>query len=130
MVVWWLPRKFGLDIDIGNRFKEVIDKIINPSQSAYIKRRYIGENTRLVYDIITHVNESNESGLIMAADFEAAFETVSWPYLRLVLKEMNFGKYFRNIIDIMYLNAQNFFSYITKRVSRRNNTNSQGDKAG
>ena len=93
---------------IGNRFKEVIDKIINPSQSAYIKGRYIGENTRLVYDIITHVNENNESGLIMAADFEAAFETVSWPYLRLVLKEMNFGKYFRNIIDIMYLNAQNF----------------------
>ena len=93
---------------IANRFRKVIDHIISSSQSAYIKGRYIGENSRLVYDVITHVNATNQSGVIMAADFEAAFETVSWPYVRTVLKELNFGNYFIEIINIMYLNEQNF----------------------
>ena len=93
---------------IGNRFKEVIDKIINPSKTAYIKGRFIGENSRLLYDVISHVNEKKMSGLILAADFEAASETVSWSYIRTVLKEMNFGSYFRNMINIMYLNDRNF----------------------
>lgn len=93
---------------IANRFKKVIDHIISPSQSAYIKGRYIGENTRLVYDVIQHLNKTKQSGVIMAADFEAAFETVSWPYLRSVIRELNFGNYFMKLIDTMYLNKQNF----------------------
>ena len=94
---------------IDNRFKKVLNRIINPMQSAYIKGRYIGENSRLVFDVLSHVNQSNQSGLLMAADFEAAFETVSWPYLRAVLKELNFGVNFIKIMNIMYLNEHNFY---------------------
>ena len=93
---------------IANRFKKVIDRLISPSQSAYIKGRFIGENSRLVYDVISHLNQFKKSGIIMAADFEAAFETVSWSYLRAVIKEMNFGNKFIKIMDIMYLNKDNF----------------------
>ena len=93
---------------IANRFKKVINHIISSSQSAYIQGRYIGENTRLVYDVIAHSNKTNQAGVIMAADFEAAFETVSWPYVRAVLKELNFGNNFIEIINIMYLNKHNF----------------------
>ena len=42
----------------------------------------------------------------MAADFEAAFETVSWSYLRAVIKEMNFGNKFIKTMDIMYRGLQ------------------------
>ena len=80
----------------------------HPSQSAYIKGRYIGENTRLVYDIISHSNQNNKPGLILAADFEAAFETISWQYMRAVLKEMNFGNNFIKMVNKMYLNNTNF----------------------
>ena len=41
---------------IANRFKSVISRIISPSQTAFIKGRFIGENSRLVYDVISHVN--------------------------------------------------------------------------
>ena len=44
----------------------------------------------------------------MAADFEAAFETVSWSYLRAVIKEMNFGNEFIKTMDIMHLDKDNF----------------------
>ena len=93
---------------IANRFKKVIDRIIGPSQSAYIKGRYIGENSRLVYDVISHINETDQSGVIMAADFEAAFETVSWPFVREVLKELNFGNNFIELLNVMYFSKQNF----------------------
>ena len=93
---------------IGNRIKRVIDSIISPSQTAYIRGRCIAENSRIVYDTISHVNQTKTSGVIMAADFEAAFETISWPYLRSVLTEMNFGRNFISLINMMYLNEANF----------------------
>ena len=42
------------------------------------------------FDTVAHVIQTKKSGLIMAADFEAAFEAVSWPYVRAVLEEVNF----------------------------------------
>ena len=93
---------------IANRLKTYISYIISPTQSAYIKGRFIGENSRLVYDTIAHVTRKKESGLIMAADFEAAFETVSWSYIRAVLEEMNFGNNFIKLINTLYLNESNF----------------------
>ena len=44
----------------------------------------------------------------MAADFEAAFETVSWSYMRAVLKGLNFGESFIKLINAMYFNNENF----------------------
>ena len=93
---------------IANRFKKVIHNIISPAQSAYIKGRFIGENSRLVYDMVTHVKQNNKQGLILAADFEAAFETISWEYTRAVLNQMNFGKNFIGMVIKMYLNTNNF----------------------
>ena len=61
-----------------------------------------------MYDTISHINKTNKSGLIMAADFEAAFETVSWRFVRAVLEGMNFGNNFIGLINMMYLNQHNF----------------------
>ena len=93
---------------IAMRFKSVISEIIGPSQTAYIAGRYIGENTRLLFDTIALTHERKMPGMILAADFEAAFESVSWEYLRSVLRKLNFGPHFRNIIDLLYLNPCNY----------------------
>ena len=65
---------------ITNRLKTVMHDLISPAQTAYIPGRYIGENTRLMYDVIEYVNNTSSSGVIMAVDFEAAFDTVSWEF--------------------------------------------------
>ena len=93
---------------ITNRLKTVIQDIISPSQSAYISGRFIGENSRLVYDVIDELNRQNRSGLILAADFEAAFESVSWPFLSRALDNYNFGAYYKYLIHLLYLNDNNF----------------------
>ena len=93
---------------IAIRLKGIIDKIISPCQTAYISGRYIGENTRLVYDVLTLTKQNQMKGVVAVADFEAAFESVSWEYLTSVLENMNFGANFIGIIKLLYLNHQNF----------------------
>ena len=39
---------------IADRMKLVLDKIITKDQTDFIKGWYIGENTRLVYDMLQH----------------------------------------------------------------------------
>ena len=46
--------------------------------------------------------------MILAADFEAAFESISCEYLRTVMSKMNFGSKFLKLIDFLYLNPNNY----------------------
>jgi hypothetical protein len=55
---------------LSSRLQNVIGKLIDPCQTAYIKGRFIGENTRLVFDTINYLLTTEKSGLIMSADFE------------------------------------------------------------
>ena len=90
---------------ISNRLKTVMTQLINPAQTAYTSGRYIGENTRLVYDVIHWTRNNKKPGMIMAADFEAAFESVAWNYLKIVIDELNFGQNLKNMINYLYLNT-------------------------
>ena len=65
---------------VSARIQSIISKLIDTSQTAYIKGRYIGENTRLIYDIIAQLSREKRPGLIMSADFEAAFDSLSWTF--------------------------------------------------
>ena len=60
----------------------MLDKIIFKDQTDFIKVRYIGENTRLVYDI---------PGLRLLINFEKAFDSLSWSFIQKALKFLNFG---------------------------------------
>ena len=93
---------------VANRLKNVIHELVAPSQTAYmhLQGRFIGENSRLVYDVIEHLNSRSRSGIITAIDFEAAFDTVSWEFLLDALEEYNFGPYCRKLINVLYLNPE------------------------
>ena len=55
---------------IANRFKIVLDKLMSKNQFGFISGRYIGENTRLIYDLMQLVEENNIPGLLLLIDFE------------------------------------------------------------
>ena len=55
---------------IANRLKNMLDKLINKDQSGFISGRYIGDNTRLEYDLMQFVEENNIPGLLLLIDFE------------------------------------------------------------
>ena len=75
---------------IANRLKGVMQKIIDTCQSAYLKGRFIGDNIRMMYDTIQLMKQEQTSGVLLSLDIEAAFDSVSWSFIKRVLSERNF----------------------------------------
>ena len=57
---------------ISNRLKYILDSIISDTQSGFIKCRYIGENTRFIYDLMYYTESHTIPGLhvLILIDFE------------------------------------------------------------
>lgn len=91
---------------IANRLKSVLDKLINKDQSGFISGRYIGDNTRLVYDLMQIVEDNNIPGLLLLIDFEKAFDSLSWSFMQKVLSAYNFGPSIIQWISTFYKNTQ------------------------
>lgn len=68
--------------------------------------RYIGDNIRLLYDIIDYLKENNLPGLLVSIDFEKAFDSVNWDYMHNVLKCFNFGENIQRWIQAFYTNIR------------------------
>ena len=61
---------------ISNRVKTVLDKLINQDIKGFIAGRFIGENDRLIYDVLFETKNQDIPGMILSIDFEKAFDTV------------------------------------------------------
>ena len=61
--------------------KKHISKIVKETQTGFIKGRFIGENIRLIYDLIERTEEENIPGLLMLLDFEKAFDSIEWHFI-------------------------------------------------
>ena len=53
--------------------------------------RYIGDNIRLIYDLICYLYRENKPGLLSCLDFEKAFDSVDWKFMFKVLRAFGFG---------------------------------------
>ena len=89
---------------IANRIKEHLDIIISNTQTGFISNRFIGESTRLVYDLMNICEKKNITGLLMLIDFEKAFDSVSWRFLMKVLCFFNFGPNIQKWITLLNSN--------------------------
>ena len=59
---------------ISKRLEKVLPKIINSDQPGYIKGRFIGENVRLIQDVMFHTKQEEKPGIAVFLDFRRAFE--------------------------------------------------------
>ena len=91
---------------IANRLKEVLDTLIHENQKGFLSGRFIGENTRLMYDIISQTEVQDKPGMVLLLDFEKAFDSVSWNYIIKVLQFFNFGEYFIHLVKIIFTNIK------------------------
>ena len=56
----------------------MLPDIINVDQTGYVKGRYIGENIRLIQDVIHFTSQMNEKGIAIFLDFKKAFDMIEW----------------------------------------------------
>ena len=66
---------------IANHVKCVISSLVHNSQTRFIKGRYIGENIRLLFEIIDNAEDDNKPGLIFFSDFEKAFNSINYTFI-------------------------------------------------
>ena len=79
---------------IARRLEKVLPEIINEDQTGYVKGRFIGENIRLINDVMFHTLKANKPGIAIFLDFRKAFDTIEWEFLFKALKTFNFGSDF------------------------------------
>ena len=76
---------------IATRIKTQLSSLIHEDQKGFTAGRYIGENIRLIYDVLFETKKQDIPGMILSVDFEKAFDTVSWKFIEKVLNYFNFG---------------------------------------
>ena len=87
---------------LEDRLQKVINELIDTDQTAYVKKRYIGNNIRLALDMIDHCKKVNLKGIMFLADFKKAFDSLEWNFIFKALNLFNFGQSFKNWIKMLY----------------------------
>ena len=61
---------------LAARIQLVLDKIISTDQAGYVKKRFIGQNIRLIQDVLEHAKNNRRSGIMLFLDFEKALDSL------------------------------------------------------
>ena len=91
---------------IANRMKKILPKLIDEDQTGFVPNRYIGDNIRLIYDMMHYLETKKQPGLLLCLDFEKAFDTLDWKFMLKVLRSYNIGNSFCRWIETFYKNIK------------------------
>ena len=91
---------------LAERLKSVLNEIINADQRGCVPGRFIGENIRLIDDLIYEIENQQEGPIILMLDQEKAFDRVEWQWLFSTLKRFNFGDKFIGWLKTIYKDSK------------------------
>ena len=98
----WRP--ISLSKALAKRLEPILPSLIHHSKTAFIKGRSIFDAVRTIDDTLEHAKRNNRSGILVAIDFEKAFDSLTRKFLLKVLQKYNFGTYFMQWIKTLYTN--------------------------
>lgn len=87
---------------VAIRISRVIGHLIASDQTGSIPGRYIGENIRLITDVIEYCRADQTSGILMAMDYRNAFDAIEHNFLFETLKKCNFGPNIVRYVKMLY----------------------------
>ena len=91
---------------IAKRIESILPKLINPDQTGFVKGRYIGQNIRLLTDVLEQTKRQNIPGILLLLDFRKAFDSLEWPFIQQTLSVFNFGESIKRWISILYAKSE------------------------
>ena len=83
-----LARAFAKRIELKLR------KLIHSEQTGFVEGRFIGQNVRLLNDIMEYTELNKIPGIMVFIDLEKAIDTLEWRFLQNTLKYFNFVQTF------------------------------------
>ena len=84
---------------IASRLKFVLSDLIDHDQTGFLKGRAIAENICLINNVNSYTHLKDLPGLLLFIDFEKAFDTIEWTFLRKTLEHFGFGSSLINWIN-------------------------------
>ena len=96
---------------IAKRFKKILPTIIDKDQTGFMTGRFIGDNTRLTYDLIQELKKEDRSALFLSLDIEDAFNAVDWEFAKMVMRKRNFPDIAINFFDMLYVGSYSRLVY-------------------
>lgn len=105
---------------LARRIKDVLDNVIDETQSGFMKNRHISNNLRLVFDILDYSDLIQDDSFILLLDFYKAFDSVEHEFIFLSLKKFGFGDMFCNAVLALYSNANSSVRMKNGTTSRFN----------
>ena len=89
---------------IARRLEAVMTLLIPANQNGFIKGRSILDAVRTIDDVLEIGKIMNQPGILLAIDFEKAFDSLNHEFLYQVLRKMGFGPNFLQWIRTFYRN--------------------------
>lgn len=80
---------------LANRFRRILAKVVNKSQSAFVPRRLISNNVMVAFETMHYINKRrNGKDPLMALKLHMskAYERVEWWYLEVIMRRLGFSK--------------------------------------
>ena len=91
---------------IAKRIESLLPKLVHSDQTGFIKGRYIGQNIRLIIDIMEYTKSHNTPGILVSLDSQTAFDSLEWPFMMNTLDIFNFGTSIKRWISTFYTNIE------------------------
>ena len=86
---------------LGKRIENVLPKLVHSDQTGFMKGRYIGENIRLINDVMEYTMEEKKGGILVSLDFKKAFDTLEWQFIKKILELFNFSENVKKWVKIL-----------------------------
>jgi Reverse transcriptase (RNA-dependent DNA polymerase) len=58
-----------------------MNSLVDHTQSAFIKNRYIMDNVMAAHEIIHYATKHKQKGFVLKVDFEKAYDKVNWSFV-------------------------------------------------
>ena len=67
---------------IAKRIEPFLLKLIHSDQTGFMKDRFIGQNVRLLSDLMEYTDVKKISAIFLFIDFEKAFDSIEWNFIK------------------------------------------------
>lgn len=91
---------------VAKRLQAVLLNLIHPDQTGFVKGCYIGENIRLISDVLDLRDKQQIPGVLVALDFRKTFDSLEWPFTIETLNSFTFGTGIKRWISTFYTNVE------------------------
>ena len=100
---------------LGNRLRRVIDKVVFPSQNAFVEGRQILDAALIVNEVVDSMLRRTDGGVVCKLDIEKAFDHLNWEFVIEVMRREGFGQ--RWLTWISWCMSSAYFSILINGTS-------------